>query len=68
MYSVIKNIVEMTKNCVKCGEEIHPLRIKVLPNTTTCVNCSTAAAKQGVPVMKGDIDKDDNWVDIEFID
>jgi len=58
----------MTKNCIKCGNKIHPLRIKVLPNTTTCVECSTAIAKQGRPVMRGNVDKDDNWVDIEFID
>jgi RNA polymerase-binding transcription factor DksA len=58
----------MTKNCIKCGNEIHPLRIKVLPNTTTCVECSTTTSKQGRPVMRGNVAKDDNWVDIEFID
>lgn len=58
----------MNKQCIKCGEEIHPLRLKVLPNTHTCVNCSSVNAKQGVPVMKGNVEKDDNWVDIEFID
>lgn len=58
----------MEKNCVKCGEPIHPLRLKALPNTMTCVNCSSVNAKQGVPVMKGNVEKDDNWVDIEFID
>lgn len=58
----------MTKNCLKCKNEIHPLRVKVLPNTVTCTNCSTIPAKQGIAVMKGDVEKDDNWVDIEFID
>jgi len=26
--------------CSKCSNEINPLRIKALPDTTTCVNCS----------------------------
>lgn len=56
------------KQCIKCGEEIHPLRIKILPNTVTCVDCSTSTPKQGRPVMRGDVTKDDNWVDVEFID
>ena len=58
----------MNNECVKCGEPIHPLRLKVLPNTKTCVSCSSVNAKKGVPVMKGDVNKDDNWVDMEFID
>ena len=27
-------------NCRKCNEEINPLRIKALPDTKVCVNCS----------------------------
>jgi hypothetical protein len=27
--------------CLKCQKEINPLRIKALPNTKTCVNCSS---------------------------
>ncbi len=30
-------------NCVKCQKEINPLRIKALPDTKTCVNCSDTA-------------------------
>ena len=26
--------------CSKCSNEINPLRIKALPDTTTCVGCS----------------------------
>ena len=26
--------------CIKCREEIHPLRIKAIPSTKTCVSCS----------------------------
>ena len=29
--------------CVKCTEEINPLRIKALPNTKVCVNCSNTS-------------------------
>ena len=25
---------------IKCREEIHPLRIKAIPSTKTCVSCS----------------------------
>jgi hypothetical protein len=31
----------MSKKCSKCNEEINPLRLKALPNTVTCVSCST---------------------------
>ena len=27
-------------NCCKCHNEINPLRLKALPETKTCVNCS----------------------------
>jgi|TARA_B100000683_G_scaffold74473_2_gene73266 hypothetical protein len=27
-------------NCCKCNKEINPLRIKALPDTKVCVNCS----------------------------
>ena len=30
-------------NCCKCNKEINPLRIKALPDTKTCVNCSDTA-------------------------
>jgi len=50
------------KNCVKCKEEIPPLRLKALPGTRTCVKCSTTGAKKGVPVMFGT--KDHTWTDL----
>ena len=43
-------------NCVKCGEEIHPLRLKVLPNTKVCVGCSSAKPKQGMTIQRGEGD------------
>lgn len=29
--------------CSKCSEEINPLRLKALPGTSTCVNCSSTS-------------------------
>lgn len=37
----------------KCGKEIHPKRLKVLPNTTTCVECSNIDKLVGVPIATG---------------
>lgn len=38
----------------KCGEEIHPKRLKALPNTTTCVSCSNVGKKGAITVTKGE--------------
>jgi hypothetical protein len=42
--------------CIKCGVEIHPKRLEILPNVTVCVNCSTAGRKRGVNVQLGEGD------------
>ena len=47
----------MVKYCKSCGEEIHPLRVKALPNTQTCIKCSTTSMKKGIPVLNGNIDQ-----------
>lgn len=52
--------------CVKCKEEINPLRLKALPDTFTCVECSTVGAKKSKTVMYGE--KDDTWTDIVIVD
>lgn len=44
------------KPCIKCGNDIHPKRLEILPNTTTCVGCSTAGKKRGVNVQLGEGD------------
>jgi len=31
-------------NCIKCKEPIHEMRLKALPETKTCVECSTTSA------------------------
>lgn len=58
----------MTENriCIKCREVIHPLRVKALPNTKTCVGCSTTGAKRGVPMMFGE--KDHTWTDMVIME
>jgi hypothetical protein len=48
--------------CVKCRQEINPLRLKALPSAKTCVECSTTGAKRGVPMMFGE--KDHTWTDM----
>ena len=45
--------------CIKCKQEINPLRLKALPTAKTCVECSTTGAKRGVPMMFGE--KDHTW-------
>ena len=41
------------KFCKFCGEEIHPLRLEILPNTVTCVKCSKEKPKAGRIVTHG---------------
>lgn len=48
--------------CVKCRQEINPLRLKALPSAKTCVECSTTGAKRGVPMTFGE--KDHTWTDM----
>lgn len=44
------------RKCVACGEKIHPKRLEILPETQTCVSCSTTGRKAGVTVMLGEGD------------
>lgn len=43
----------MKKYCKFCAEEIHPLRLEILPNTQTCVGCSKERPKAGRIVTHG---------------
>jgi hypothetical protein len=40
-------------NCVKCSNPIPEGRIKALPNTRTCVNCSSTARVGGHTIISG---------------
>jgi len=52
--------------CIKCGAEIHPKRLEIIPGCKVCVNCSDISAKRGIPVMRGS--GDHTWVDLEILD
>ncbi len=39
--------------CVKCEKEISALRLKAIPSTKTCVDCSEAARVAGFPIVSG---------------
>lgn len=41
------------RKCIRCNEEIHPMRLEVLPNTQTCVQCSKEGKKAGRLVAIG---------------
>ena len=42
------------KKCINCDNFIPELRLKALPNTKTCVNCSDVKIKQPVTVTLGE--------------
>lgn len=46
----------MARYCKKCGDEIHPKRVEILPNVTTCVGCSDAKPKRSITVQLGEGD------------
>lgn len=58
-------VLEM-KKCIHCAEEIHPLRVKVLPHTETCVTCSTEGPKRGRILTLGS--GDHTYTEIEVLD
>lgn len=55
----------MQKNCKKCGVIIPPKRIEILPNTITCVNCSSTKPVLGVNVQRGT--GEDTWIETIII-
>ena len=38
-------------NCIKCQQPIPELRLKALPGTKTCINCSSSEKVAGFPVI-----------------
>lgn len=51
--------------CIKCGEDIPQGRLKVLPNTKVCVNCSATGTYKGVTTSNGE--GDHNWNEIQIL-
>lgn len=45
--------MSVIRKCRSCGNEIHPLRLKVLPDTEQCQHCSQAARVAGFPLITG---------------
>jgi hypothetical protein len=52
--------------CIKCGEIVPEGRLKALPGTKTCVNCSGARMKGAVTLMKGE--GDHTWIETIHLD
>lgn len=52
--------------CKVCGEEINPLRVKVLPTAVTCVEHSTAGRKRGRVLSLGE--GDHNYNELEVVE
>lgn len=44
------------KYCKFCTAEIHPQRLKALPNTSTCVSCSNVKTKKPITLQQGEGD------------
>ena len=54
----------MNIKCIKCGNEINPLRVKALPNTRVCINCSTTGAYKAITTTGGKGDHTYNSIKI----
>ena len=44
------------RKCIGCGKTIHPKRIKILPKTKHCVDCSNVSKKAGITITLGEGD------------
>lgn len=51
--------------CIKCNKKIHPKRLKALPKTKTCVECSTTDTYCAVTTTHGS--GDHTWNDIQIM-
>jgi len=56
----------MKKYCINCGKEIPEGRIKALPKTTTCVECSHVKVKKVYQNVNSD--GEDVWIDLDIVD
>ena len=55
-------------NCRVCGEQIHPMRIEILPNTKVCVACSQENKKAGRLVAYGSGEEVETRLEIQDAD
>ena len=56
----------MIKLCVSCDSEIPEGRLKALPNTKVCVDCSVVKPKRAVTIVGGE--GEDTYNDIVIMD
>lgn len=56
----------MSRQCITCGVEIDPRRIKILPHTQTCTQHSTAEKKVAMTVQMGE--GDHTWIETYAVD
>lgn len=56
----------MIKFCTKCGIDIPYQRIKALPDTKVCVQCSNVSPHVGMITSYGE--GDHSWVDLVIMD
>lgn len=56
----------MDQLCIMCGAVIHPGRLKALPGTKVCIDCSTAGKKKAVTIVGGE--GEDTFNDIVIMD
>ena len=54
----------MNRICKKCGNDISEGRLKILPKTQTCVDCSDIKKKKGFKVITGK----DTYTELEIVD
>lgn len=52
------------KKCKYCEAEIPPQRLKILPNTVSCVKCSDVGRKKGIMIQHGEGDHTYNEIQI----
>ena len=55
-------------NCVRCGNEINPLRVKALPNTKICIGCAEGSVKRKVGITTVNGTGDHTYNDIVIVD
>ena len=55
----------MNRNCIKCQTIIPEKRLIALPNTATCVNCSTTSAYKAVTITCGE--GEDTWQETKIM-
>jgi len=52
--------------CINCTEQIHPLRLKCLPQTKVCVSCSTVKRVGCIPITNHKTGNNIQIVNMEF--